>query len=198
MKKAKSVISLCLTIVACYLIALLINKLVFFGVVVEGKSMDPTLQENEFGLSDKVFYKVFGIDRFDVIVFDYNDELLVKRVIGLPNERIAYHDNHLYVNDELVAEDFIDDSVRADTCTPMAIIHNRDFCSSTGFVLGEDEYFVMGDNRADSFDSRYFTKMVTKEDIVSKGLIIYGTMKCESNVEECTQRDYKWLRFVGW
>ena len=82
----------------------------------------------------------------------------MKRVIGLPNEKISFVDNKLYVNDEYVEEPFLTE----DTET-------RDF----EVVLGDDEYFCMGDNRSVSRDSRYYGAFSSKDILSTKLFVIY-------------------------
>jgi len=180
-------------------------------IVVYGASMEPTLFEYEVALSDKYLYKLFGIDRFDIVVINNVDltnnedeSLLIKRVIGLPGEKITYEDSKLYINDEYVAESFIDDDAKTATASVYAPgLTNH--LSEGSVTLGTDEYFVMGDNRTNSYDSRFFTKAVTLDMIVSKGLIIYGNYDSCSAVTlsdgvsvECTGYNFIWPEFIGW
>jgi len=136
-------------IVAIILFALIfvriVNAYIVEETIVSGTSMNPTLQGSDTLLIDKIFYKVGDLKRFDVIVFDYNESALyIKRIIGLPGDRIKINDGHVYINGSLLN----DDPLINDTMTYAGIAENE-------IKLGEDEYFVLGDNRNNSYDSRY-------------------------------------------
>ena len=123
-----------------------------------GNSMNNTLENEDMILLYKLGYKISDIKRFDVVSFYYDEtKYLIKRVIGLPGEHIAYKDNKLYVNGEYVEE-------------------NRDFVTEDfdlkelGYdVIPDDYYFVLGDNRENSLDSREIG-LVKKEDIMRQGI----------------------------
>lgn len=104
--------------------------------------MYPTLQDGDRGFSF-IITRNIAINRFDICVIDSKkaDKLIVKRIIGLPNEKVTYKDNKLYINDEYVEETFLGDDV-----------YTEDF----EVILGDDEYFCLGDNRSVSRDSRYY------------------------------------------
>lgn len=103
--------------------------------------MYPTLDDKDIMILNKIGYEVDGLERFDIVVVKYHDKYLIKRVIGLPGDSIKYKDNKLYINDEYVEEPFLNDDVVT-----------WDF-EMVGTVP-EDSYFVMGDNRVVSMDSR--------------------------------------------
>ena len=106
---------------------------------ISGNSMYPTLKDKQVVRISKAK----EINRFDIVIAKKHDNyLIVKRVIGLPNEKIEYKNNHLYINDEPVTEDFID----------LYTVKTEDFT----YVLEEDEYFLLGDNREYSTDSREY------------------------------------------
>jgi len=121
-------------------LALLLRRFVCALVLVKGRSMLNTLRNHE--LMFVLRYGIFGKPRrFDVVICRYPDrkQLFVKRVIGMPGERISMEEGQVFINGEPLREDF-----------PMRP-HMRGFEEQ---VLGENEYFVMGDNRPCSTDSR--------------------------------------------
>ena len=126
-----------LTIVA----VLFIRQFIIAPISVNGTSMYPTLDDKDIMILNKIGYEVNGLERFDIVVVKYYDKYLIKRVIGLPGDNIKYKDNKLYINDEYVEEPFLEDGVVT-----------WDF-EMVGTVP-EDSYFVMGDNRVVSMDSR--------------------------------------------
>ncbi len=135
---------------------LLIKRFVISPVNVVGDSMYPTLHDGYVMLLDEIYYKFDKLDRFDIVVIKYKDssgksELIIKRVIGLPGETISYDKGKLYINGKYIKEKFS----HAETI---------DFGPVT---LDDDEYFVMGDNRPVSKDSRYLGAF-KREKIVGK------------------------------
>lgn len=139
-------------------------------VTVEGPSMTPTLMENQWGFSSLLSKYTGHYERFDVVVVYYEekDMQLVKRLIGLPGETIEYKEDKLYVNGSYVEENFFDaDYIRRQTYNGQ-IQFTDDFGPIT---LGKDEYFVVGDNRPRSTDSRVLGNF-SKDDILSKSILV--------------------------
>ncbi len=148
----KEMISWILTIVTAVAAALLIRTFLFEPIRVDGESMTDTLNDTELVFVTKPEYYLGTPQRQDVIICKYPDrknQYFVKRLIALPGDtvQIKYdvlsRTNTLYVNGEAVSEPYL---------TPTRNDSNNSYGPAT---LGEDEYFVMGDNRDNSNDSRY-------------------------------------------
>lgn len=132
--------------------------------VVNGESMYETLHNGDNLWVDKFSYHIHEPERFDIVVFPMYDgeEYFIKRIIGLPGETVRIdHDGNIYINDELLEENYGFEAIE-----PGRI--GRAF---EGVTLGEDEYFVMGDNRNGSEDSRFdIVGNVKREDLVGKAI----------------------------
>lgn len=122
----------------------------FSVLLVSGESMEPTLHNGTILFGRKTF---MSLDRFDVVVcYNDNHSPIIKRIIGLPNETIEYKDNKLYINDELIEENY-------------SIGNTEDF----KVQLGKDNYYCLGDNRENSRDSRSIGQ-IPKENIIAEVL----------------------------
>ncbi len=125
---------------------------------VVGPSMDSTLKNQDIVLLSKSHYKLFDVKRFDVIAFSYADtKYLIKRVIGLPGDKVEYKNNILYINDEQIEEEFLEGHKTTDFTT-----------ARLGYdTIPEGKYLVLGDNRENSLDSRSFG-LIDEKDILGK------------------------------
>lgn len=141
------------------LVVILIRSFIATPIRVNGSSMHPTLENGNYMILKK--YEKGSIDRFDIVVVKKGKERLIKRVIGLPKEDIAYKDNFLYIDDEK-----IDDEYGAGYTSDFV-----DYCTS-------DEYFVMGDNREDSLDSRVFGCVNKKDILGTTNFVLFPFSKC--------------------
>ncbi len=142
----KEILSWILTLGSAVVLALLIRTFLFEPIRVEGQSMADTLQNNEIMFVTKPEY-IFGEpQRGDVVICKYpgRTENFVKRLMAVPGDTIEVRSNDVYVNGELVDEPYL---------TPE---RNDDTFSMQAMTLGDGEYFVMGDNRDNSHDSRNY------------------------------------------
>ena len=143
-------------LVAC--ITFLIIHFVGQRTVVNGVSMQPTLSDGDNLIVDKLSYRFHDPDRFDIIVFPQEDgRYFIKRIIGLPGENVRIdEDGFIYINGEKLQESYgkevmLDPGLAKDGDFPE--ISNGGLASSA-VSLESGEYFVLGDNRNDSMDSR--------------------------------------------
>ena len=138
-KKKKEIIEYIVLIV----VILLIRTYLFVPIMVSGNSMVPTLNNGDVMILNKFSYLVNDIKRFDIVVVDYENEYIIKRVIGLPGDYIEYKNDILYVNSKKVEENY-----------------NREFTDDFDLndlnkeIIPNNYYLVLGDNRPISKDSR--------------------------------------------
>lgn len=129
---------------------------------IPSESMEPTLMVHDWTIGDRRAYRDTPPQRGDIMIFysEEESESMVKRVIGLPGETVTFVGGHVYIDGEPLDESaYLDDSVVTE-------------CDEK-FVVPEDSYFMLGDNREVSLDSRYWEDpYVTPEDIQSKVLYI--------------------------
>lgn len=135
--------------------ALIIRTFIFEPVRVDGESMMHTLSNNEYMIVTKYQYLFSDPERFDVVICHYpnrGNTNFVKRIVGIPGDVVAVHDGTLYVNGEAVDEPFI---------------VNKPNYVMPEVTIGEDQYFVLGDNRSHSNDSHIIGPL-TRNQIVGK------------------------------
>ena len=124
----------------------LINIYVGQRTYISGPSMQPTLHDGDNLIVDKISYRFTDPKRYDIIVFPYryqDDIFYIKRIIGLPGETVQIINGYVYINGELREDEVYGAEVMEDAGI-----------ASEPITLGEDEYFVLGDNRNHSSDSR--------------------------------------------
>ncbi len=141
---------------------ILIRTFVITPVRVNGTSMYSTLKNGEIMILNKLDYKLNSINRFDIVVVKTDSNKIIKRVIGLPGESLRYEDNTLYINDKRVEESYLKDKTEDFDLQELGYEKIPDNC-----------YFVLGDNRDNSSDSRIIG-CVKKEQIEgSASLVIF-------------------------
>ncbi len=145
----KEILSTVLYLAVVFVLTFLFITFVAQRTRVVGHSMEPTLQDADSLIIEKVSYRFSAPKRFDIIVFPYEHgnqgkEFFVKRIIGLPGETIKIdEEGNIFVNGQKLEENYGNEVIE----DPGVAIND--------VVLGDDEYFVMGDNRNRSMDSRF-------------------------------------------
>lgn len=139
------------------LIVLLVKKYLFTTILVNGDSMNDTLYENDVMILDKISYRNSSIKRFDIIVANVSKTKLIKRVIGLPGEHVKYENNELYINNKKIEDKY-----------GKGITYDFDLEYES---IPKGYYFVLGDNREDSLDSRSIG-LIAEKDIIGHATFI--------------------------
>ncbi len=153
-------------ILAAVLVALVLKNYVIINATVPSGSMLNTIQEGDNLLGFRLAYEFSEPERGDIVIFYYPDDesqMFIKRIIGLPGETVVIQDAKIYINgaEEPLDEDYL----------------REEWVVNTGpyeFVIPEDSYLMLGDNRNNSKDARVWTNTyVTRDKIVGKALFIY-------------------------
>lgn len=139
------------------IVVLLIRTFLVTPIRVNGHSMDPTLKDKEILLLKKYDH---NFERFDIIVFHYQKDHLIKRVIGLPGETVTYTNNRLYINGKYIKENYLPKGVKT-----------NDFVVNEKIPKGY--YFVLGDNRGNSSDSRILGLISEKQIEGSSNFVLF-------------------------
>jgi signal peptidase I len=134
-------------------------NLVTARIRVEGSSMEPSLHDGEFVVVNRLAYRWSQPSRGDIIVFNFPldpQRRFIKRIIGLPGDTVSAHSNHIYVNGIPLSEPYI--------AAPVLY---------TGqWVVGENEVFVLGDNRNNSSDSQNWGPL-PEDEIIGRAELVY-------------------------
>ena len=134
------------------IVCFIISKFFVSFCIVHGSSMSPTYKDKSIVLESKI---ITNIKRDDVVVIKKNNLKIVKRIIGIPNDKMIVKDGYIYVNEIKYSNLYIND--------PGILINE--------VILGKDEYFVLGDNIDNSIDSRFSEIGIIKKEEI-KGKII--------------------------
>ncbi|MGE7943077.1 signal peptidase I [Lysinibacillus xylanilyticus] len=137
------------------MLSFVIKQFLFTPVLVKGASMMPTLEDQDRVIVNKIGPTLQSYDRFDIVVIEMNEETnYIKRIIGLPGDKIEYKDDQLYINGEKYNEPYLDQykNELKDTGTLTYDFTLEQNLGET--TVPEGHYFVLGDNRRVSNDSR--------------------------------------------
>ena len=153
-----------LVILGAVILAFLIDTFVIVNAQIPSGSMENTIMTGDRVFGNRLAYKFSDPKRFDIIIFKYPDDesqLFIKRIIGLPGETVEIHDGNIYING---SDSPLED---VDIKEPME--------GSFGpYTVPEGCYFVMGDNRNNSRDSRYWENtFVSEDEILGKAVFRY-------------------------
>lgn len=154
------------TIVVALVISIVLYLFIMTPHEVIGSSMYPTYKDGEYLMANKVTYKLSAPKRGDVIIFKYSDtQDFIKRIIGLPGDQVMLKDGFIYINGTKLDESgYLDSSVYSNGGE---YLHEGET-----ITVPEGQYFVCGDNRQHSSDSRTFGP-IEKADIKGKAWIVY-------------------------
>lgn len=168
----KEIISWVIVFAAAFILAILINKFVILNEKIPSGSMEKTIMTGDKILTYRLAYLFSEPERGDIVVFPFPDDESVdyiKRIIGLPGETVVIRDGEVYIDDseEPLEEPYVKEDWNEDG--------DGDYYT---FVVPKGSYFMMGDNRKDSMDSRYWkNNFVSKDKIKSKALFRYPNFK---------------------
>jgi len=153
------------TLVLAGLLIVFFRSFIFQNFVVEGSSMVPTLIQDDRLIVSRLSYFLGKPNRGDIIVFQYPygpDRDFVKRIIGLPGETVAIQNGQVFINSTPLPSE--------------GYVKNKSYDTHAPITLSSDEYFVMGDNRSGSSDSRSWGPL-QRHFIIGKAWLIYYPFK---------------------
>lgn len=146
-----------------YIMVIIFILLFFIFVMglqqVIGPSMNPTLNEGDIIITNKFIYRFKSIERNDVVVISQDEKYMIKRIVGLPGEKVEYQNNDVLINGKAYKETFTNSETEDFTIQDLGYD-----------VIPEDMYLVLGDNRENSLDSRTFG-LISKNQIIGKAWI---------------------------
>jgi signal peptidase I len=168
---AKNFYEIFKTIAVMFLLAFLIRSYLIQTFVVEGRSMEPNFYDGEYLLIDKISYRLKEPQRGDVAVFlspEDNRLHFIKRIIGLPGENIEITQNTIFINGQPLPEPYLQKGERT-------LIEDNFLADFKARIL-DDQFFVLGDNRQNSKDSRSIG-LVPKKNITGRAFLVIYPLK---------------------
>lgn len=144
------------TFVIIFCVVFALNKLVYINAVIPSESMQTTIMKGDRIIGNRLAYIKDDPERYDIVIFKYPDDpskIFIKRVIGLPGETVAIKDGKVYIDGKEKPE-------------AVSFCHEEMTGEFGPYEVPEDSYFVMGDNRNNSLDSRYWENTYVKKDAI--------------------------------
>lgn len=161
--KVKDIIGMVVYFLIVVAVMVFVVKFIGQRTVVIGDSMQTTLSDGDNLITDKITYRFKDPKRFDIVVFPFKEntsKLLIKRIIGMPGETVQIKNGKVYINGYELQENYGNE------------IMNDAGIASEPILLGEDEYFVLGDNRNNSQDSRFSSVgNVSRSDLIGRAWV---------------------------
>jgi signal peptidase I len=158
-KVLREIVDWVIAFVFAYIIFLVVRTFIFQNAKVDGTSMEPTLEHGDLVVINRLHYRLNEPEYNDIVAFPYaqdRSKKYIKRIIGMPNDVINIIDNEVYVNDVLVPNEYSDDMTFPQDLNLPA-------------TVPEGSYFVLGDNREVSSDSRYLdVGFIKREDLLGQ------------------------------
>lgn len=158
-------------------IAFVVKTFLFSPYIVKGASMEPTLHNQE-----KIFVNKFlfsdGFNRGEIVIIEGKEKHYVKRIIGIPGDKIVMEDDKLYINGDLYKEPYLSENLKL--AKQMGSRLTGDFGPIT---VPENQYFVMGDNRLKSMDSRNGLGFIREKSIIAKGEFVLYPLSDIRNIK---------------
>ena len=155
-------------------LVLLIRYFLFTPIVVDGESMESTLDDGDRMVVNKIGYEVGEPNRYDIVVFHASeDKDYIKRIIGLPGDHVAYKNDQLYINGEPQDEPYLESHKENLNEGEGTLTEDFSLEERTGkAIIPEGYVFVMGDNRRNSTDSRIIG-LISMEEIIGNTSLVF-------------------------
>ncbi len=162
MKIAKEVVEWVIVILVAVLVSLFINNFIIVNATVPSSSMEETIMTDDRVIGLRFAYISSEPERGDIVIFRYPDDestLYIKRIIGMPGETVDIHEGKVYIDGEVLDEPYLSVETQGEFGP---------------YEVPEDHYFMLGDNRNNSKDSRYWNNTyLEREKIVGKAVLRY-------------------------
>lgn len=170
--KYKEMLFIGMCFVIAIILAMFISKYVVHHTTVDGVSMSYTLENKDVLIIDKLTYHFSKPRRFDIVVFPVDDEYYIKRIIGIPGETLQIIDGKVYINEQLLDDPygFEDMTYYGEATEPI--------------YIGEGQYFVLGDNRNKSVDSREASiGLIDEERIIGRAVFVLYPIRSFGSID---------------